>query len=137
MSRSRKNNWGYSIAPSCCSKKKDKAIFHRISRAHERDCINLEQFDLIGGKMLRHQRRWTWQCEAMLFSSKQDYSIETICQELRTEAASHSRYCNDERCWVCRFCRMSGCTLENFENNLTHENLTRFRAYVVAKYFGK
>ena len=69
MSRSRKKNWGCSIALSCCSKKKDKAIFHRIYRAHERDCIKLGQFDLIGGKMLKHQRRWTWQCEAMLFST--------------------------------------------------------------------
>ena len=142
MSRSRKKNWGYSIALSCCSKKKDKAIFHRIYRAHERDCINLGKFDLIGGKMLNHQRRWTWECEAILYSTKQDYSIETICQKLRTEAACHSRYChsgycNDESCWVCRFCKMSGCTPENFESNLTHENLARFRAYIVAKYFGK
>ncbi len=71
MSRSRKKNWGYSIALRCCSKKKDKAIFHRIYRAHVRDCINLEQIDLIGGKMLKHQRRWTWQCEAMFFQQNE------------------------------------------------------------------
>lgn len=137
MSRSRKKNWGYNITLGCCSKRKDKAIFHRIYRAHERDAIRLEQFDLIGGKILKHQGRWTWKCECVFFSTKEDYSIATICQELRTEAAYHPRYCSGERCWVCRFCKMCGCTLENFESNLTHANLARFRAYIVAKYFGK
>ena len=138
MSRSRKKNWGCSIALSCCSKKKDKAIFHRIYRAHERDCINLGQFDLIGGKMLNHQRRWTWQCEAILYSTKQDYSIEAICQRIRTDALNHSEgWCHWKGCWVCKFCRICGGSPVELEANLTHDNLARFRAYIVAKYFGK
>ena len=137
MSRSRKKNWGYSIALSCCSKKKDKAIFHRIYRAHVRDAIRLKRFDVIGGKMLKHQRRWTWQCEAIFFSTKDEYSIESICQRLRTEAMNHHVSCGRRGCWVCQFCRMCGCDPEALEQYLTHENMARFRAYIVAKYFGK
>ncbi len=137
MSRSRKRNWGYNIASGCYSKKKDKVIFHRIYRSHVRDFIRLSQFDLIGGKMLKHQRRWTWQCEAVLFSTQDEYSIESISQKLRTDADCHDRYCDGKCCWVCRFCQMFRCELENFECQLTHDNLVRFRAYLVAKHFGK
>ena len=137
MSRSRKQNWGYSIAKSCCSKKQDKAIFHRIYRAHVRNCINLEQFDLIGGKMLKHQRRWTWQCEAMSFSTKDEYSIESIRQRLRTDVMCHHIGCDGGGCWVYQFCRRCGCEPEEIETYLTHDNLVRFRSYIIAKYFGK
>ena len=137
MSRSRKKNWGYSIAKSCCSKKQDKAIFHRIYRAHVRNCINLEQFDLIGGKCCDINGVGPGNAKQWFFSTKYEYSIESIRQRLRTDVMNHHIGCDGGECWVYQFCRRCGCEPEEIETYLTHDNLVRFRSYIIAKYFGK
>ncbi len=122
------------IIPLYRSCRFSKKIYHGAYRARVRNKLHSEDFDRIDGYRVRCSDAWDW--KEYLLHTRSDFNDDNLARELIQEY--HASCLGDEPTYIFqKFCDINHCTKATFMQNLNPLGLRRYRAWLIAKHFGK